>query len=146
MPEFWRKNPVAVFYDLDGERVFYEQFNGKQEAMILKTGLIDIQIDLNYSKNRLMEEIEALVDNLKKSHDEKLKQIGNRREEYKRKYHFDNFNIYLQVWDLREKERLKWSDIGNKLFPDMENKVQTARNYHKAASMLIEKGIDLYVN
>ena len=60
---------------------------------------------------------------------------------YKKKYHFDNFDEYLKVYDLREKD-VSWAKITSKLGL---NSVQTARNHYKAACEMINKGVDLYV-
>ena len=150
--------------------------NQRISDKIAETGLIKIEVDLNYSKKRLMEEFKVFIDDWKKNYDEKFKQLlekklskekefrnlehkkkdfekaykkemKKRRVKYQPKYHFDNFDEYLQVWDLKEKEKLTWKKIATKLFPnrDIGNGVETARNYHRAARELIEKGIDLYV-
>ena len=74
------------------------------------------------------------------------KEIKKRRNKYRTKSHFENYDMYLQVWDLREKEKLTWNAIANKLFPKIENKIQTARNYYNAAIKIIKNGVDLYVN
>lgn len=70
-----------------------------------------------------------------------MDRLKERKEKYERKYHFDNYDLYLQVYDLRE-EGKSWSKITNEL---NLNSVQTARNHYNAAYALIEKGIDLYV-
>ena len=176
----------------------YENFDGKHVTRISKklgeTGKITIEVDLNYSKKRLMTELESFVDKWKENFEkiskrllyEKLcekkgvkdlewdhyytnsdtamdehdlqservctelekaykKEKRNRRSKYQKKYHFDNFKIYLQVWDLKEKDGLSWKEIGNRLFPNDINAVQTARNHYNAACKIIEKGVELYV-
>lgn len=160
-----------------------------------KTGLLEVQIDLKYSKKKLMDELKSLIDEWKKLYERDYKRrlfaqfhnlketqnplptveedkdfdvdlneelIGNmgskedfekfykqkvkeRQKEYRTKYHVDNFNVYLQVWDLKEKENLSWNKIATELFPGYSNGVQTARNHWNAAHDIIKNGIELYV-
>jgi len=67
--------------------------------------------------------------------------LKERKTEYEKKYHFDNFDLYLQVYDLRQ-EGKSWSAITSDL---NLNSVQTARNHFNAAREIIEKGVELYV-
>lgn len=69
------------------------------------------------------------------------KELRKKQKQYEPKYHFDNFDLYLQVYDLR-KEGKSWAEIKKRL---NLNSVQTARNHHRSACEVIEKGIDLYV-
>ena len=61
----------------------------------------------------------------------------NRQKSYEQKMHFDNFNLYLSVYDLRE-SGLSWGKIKSKL---NLNSIQTARNHFNSASELIKNGI-----
>ena len=70
-----------------------------------------------------------------------MDRLKERKTEYEKKYHFDNFDLYLQVYDLKQ-EGISWAKIKSTL--DL-NSAQTARNHHNAACELIEKGIELYV-
>jgi len=157
-----------------------------------KTGKLTIEVDLNYSKNKLKRELERVIDEWKGRYEDRTKkkafvqyckktrgkeekygedefllfdlredgtldelkvefeknytkELSIKLKKYRRKYHFDNFDIYLQVWDLKKKEKLSWNEIATKLFPNDINQVQTARNNYKAAGEIIEKGIELYV-
>jgi len=137
------------------------------------TGRIKIEIDFNYSKKFLKEQLKFFVDEWKALYEEIYKEkiynefckekgihslpiqddiidefnkvykkrIKKRNQKYGKKYHFDNFDLYLQVYDLR-KEGKSWSKITSML--DL-NSVQTARNHYNAACEIIEKGIELYV-
>jgi len=67
--------------------------------------------------------------------------LKKRNHKYSKKYHFENFDDYLKVYDLRQ-EGMSWAKIKNTL---KLNSVQTARNHYNAACELIKKGIDLYV-
>ena len=69
------------------------------------------------------------------------KELKRRKKVYEQKLHFDNFDLYLQVYDLKQ-EGKSWAKITEEL---NLNSVQTARNHYNAACELIEKGIDLYV-
>lgn len=110
---------------------------------LIETGLLKIEIDLNYSKNRLMEEFKNLIDEWKERYESEQNSsvLKERKEKYEKKYHFDNYDLYLQVYDLKQ-EGKSWSQITTEL---ELNSVQTARNHYNPACELIEKGIDLYV-
>lgn len=71
----------------------------------------------------------------------KKKRIGIARKYEDRKYHFENFDLYLAVYDLR-KEKRSWAEIAQTL---ELNSVQTARNHYRSACRLVAKGIDAYV-
>lgn len=81
---------------------------------------------------------ENLMKEFKKIYKQELTQ---RKQPYRKKYHFDNFDDYLNVYDLRE-EGVSWAKIASKLGL---NSVQTARNHYKAACEIIDQGVDLYV-
>jgi hypothetical protein len=107
---------------------------------LIEKGLLKIEIDLNYSKNRLIKEFKVLIDEWKERY-ENEQTSSLLKEKYEKKYHFDNFDLYLQVYDLKQ-EGKSWAKITKEL---NLNSVQTARNHYKAALELIDKGIDLYV-
>ena len=69
------------------------------------------------------------------------KEFKKRKQKYQKKYHFDNYDDYLKVYDLRE-QGVSWAKIYKKL--DLNN-VDTARNHYKAACKIIDRGIDYYV-
>jgi hypothetical protein len=69
------------------------------------------------------------------------KELKNRNEKYQPKFHFDNFDLYLKVYDFR-KEGKSWSEITSTL---NLNSMQTARNHYRSACEIIEKGVDAYV-
>jgi len=142
-------------------------------SRLVKAGILKIEVDLNYSKKRLLNDFKILIDKWKK-----LYQLGNkqyfyktfceekgiqnypinedlmkefeefykqrlseRQKRYRKKYHFENFDLYLKIYDLKQ-EGVSWSKITTKL---NLNSTQNARNHYNAARKLIEKGIDLYV-
>lgn len=78
------------------------------------------------------------MNEFEKIYKQKIKQ---RNQKYTKKYHFDNFDDYLNVYDLRKK-KVSWANITSELGL---NSIQTARNHYKAACYIIEKGIELYV-
>jgi len=172
-PEFIHWRPFTV---LDGWEYEYEEDRLQRHFSdkVAESGQLTIRIDLNHSKNRLINDFKHFIDEWKKlykiafseflyqnfceereirSHpidDEDLQKefeeiyadrLKERKEKYEKKYHFDNFDLYLQVYDLRQ-EGMSWAKIKSAL--DL-NSVQTARNHHNAACELIEKGIELYV-
>jgi hypothetical protein len=172
-PEFIHWRPFMVEdgweYEYD-EHILRRRFYDK----VAKSGILTIKIDLNHSKNRLINDFKGFINEWKKmyekalanllyekfceereirSHpidDENLQKefeeiyadrLKERKEKYESKYHFDNYDLYLQVHDLRQ-EGKSWSKIANEL---NLNSVQTARNHYNAARELIDKGIELYV-
>lgn len=135
-----------------------------------KQGRMKIEINLNYSKTRLANEFKTIIDqwktiyeNLQKrmsfdnfckerglysfpldkdtmaeyetSYKEELKKRGSK---FKQKHHFENFDLYLAVFDLK-KQGKSYNQIVKEL--GLHSK-DTAINHYKAASRLIEKGID----
>jgi len=173
-PESSHWRPFTV---LDGWE--YEDYDGRiikhVSKEVAKTGKIAVEIDLNHSKNRLINDFKDLIGEWKElyegafkkflykkfyierkiynypiDYEEDLKKefkeiyadrLKERKTEYEKKYHFDNFDNYLKVYDLKKKG-ISWSKITTRL---NLNSVQTARNHYSAACELIEKGINLYV-
>lgn len=137
-----------------------------------ETGKIEVEIDLNYSKQFLLEEFERLIDKYKFQYERKYwdrtlmfcKQRGlttppstdcpEIEEEFNEFYakcrkerNFRNKYHFENFDDYikvydMRNEKISWAKIKSDL---KLNSVQTARNYYKAACGLIEKGIDLYV-
>jgi len=143
--------------------------------VVASQGKISVEIDLNYSKSRLLSDYKKFIDEWKPLYEESYKRkvyqifckkndvpawpedqtlqkdfeefyretVREKKRLYEPKYHFDNFDEYLQVYDLREHDGMSWSKIKKKMgLWD----IIVARNYYKAACKLIENGIDPYVN
>lgn len=68
--------------------------------------------------------------------------LRERRKQYEKKYHFDNFDDYLKVYDLRKKA-VSWSKVVSKL---NLNSIQSARNHYNSAREIIEKGVEKYAS
>ena len=66
--------------------------------------------------------------------------LEEQESRYKHKRHFDNFDVYLQVYDLRQ-EGKSWNDIYRSMGL---NSLQTARDHCNSAENLINKGVKLY--
>ena len=66
-------------------------------------------------------------------------ELEKRQKRTKRKYHFENFDLYLQVYDLK-KEGKSWAKITSDL---NLNSIQTARNHYNSARKFIKEGIEL---
>jgi hypothetical protein len=69
-------------------------------------------------------------------------ELKKRRAKYGQKttLHWDNFDTYLKVWDLKREDK-SYSEIADLL---ELNSMDTAINHYKTAKRLIEEGIDLY--
>ena len=131
---------------IDGHRFMFEAMGIPLDAPVMLSvdsfgpsdklaglGLFTIRIDLNYSKNRILEEFKTIVDDLEARY--------QKEHTHRRKLHFDNYDDYLKVYDLRQ-EGKSWSKIKELLHL---NSVQTARNHYGAACKRIEKGLDTYI-
>lgn len=70
---------------------------------------IGIKIDLNYSKERIMNEVGHILDRAIEARKEEVKK-GNARKR------FDKYRKYLEVYDLRVKKKLKFKEIAEKMF------------------------------
>lgn len=172
LPEELLGRPITITkgweYDYDGESL-----HKYVSDHLAKSGKIEIQIDLNYSKNRLVKEFKYILDDWKKKYEhasenfhfrefckeneinshpigenwmKKFEKTYNKivkemKKKYLQKYHFENFDLYLQIFDLRE-DGESWKKITSTL---KLNDIQTARNHYKSACKMIEKGITLYV-
>lgn len=140
-PEFLNENmPISIIGNCVYDKNDYLDI---AEEEVSETGKLKMEIDLNYSKKRLLEEFTYLLDrwsDFYKSMNSESKFIEKKKQNEK-KYHFENFDTYLEVYDLRQK-KTSWGKIQERL---KLNSLQTARNNYKSACALIEKGIDLYV-
>jgi len=169
-PELIHLRPFEV---LEGWE--YEDDEGKiyrhVSEEVAKNGKITVIIDLNHSKNRLINDFKDFIDKWKelyekafrnflyekfckereiRSHpiiDEDLQKefkeiYADRLKERKIEYEKKfHFDLYLQVYDLKQ-EGMSWAKVKRTL---NLNSPQTARNHYNAACELIEKGIELYV-
>lgn len=179
LPGYLSKKPVRVIgeYYNNSEGLFSEFFQKRALFKNKKPGKIKVEIDLSYSKNRIINDFEASLDLWK--HNFKMlqkielyyaflkrkginenepnmikimesdefnefykEQIKRDAKNFKKKYHFENFDLYLQVYDLREDENKSWTEIAGILGL---NNIQAARNHYNKAKELIENGIELYV-
>ena len=67
------------------------------------------------------------------------REFKKKKAKYRRQRRFDNYEEYLKVYDMRRMGK-SWSEIQKtlKLYS-----IQTARDYHEAASKLVEKGVPM---
>ncbi len=120
-------------YDSKGRRHITKEFK--------KYGLVVDIFDLKKSKNRLMKDFESMVDELK-PHIQKIK----KKDTKARKHHvFDLYPKYIKVYDMREKDKLKWREIADRVFPkeaDSDNSETKVKQYFKEAKRLIKTVAD----
>lgn len=172
LPEILPSRPVTPLdgwsFERDGDDI-----RPYVSHRLAEEGTLQIQLDLKYSKHKLMTELKFLLDEWKERYElayekllyrrfceereirshptaEKLmgefekmyeQELKKRKQKYEQKLHFDNFDEYLQVYDLRKKAK-SWAEITSTL--DL-NSIQTARNHYRSACELIEKGVEAYV-
>lgn len=91
---------------------------------------LTLRIDLRYPTKKIMEQVERWLYSYQSEYRGKLGR------------HYvlapEDYELYIEVWDLREKEGKSWSQIKEEL---SLNSIQTARNHHKAACKLIKEGL-----
>jgi hypothetical protein len=122
--------------------VAYHRVVNYQEHNIPVVKTLKLKIDLSCTKSKLLDEFQALLNKWIRRHKESLKiQPSQKVKKTKNKYRFSNFDDYLKVYDLRQKQ-MSWAKITKEL---KLNNIQAARNYYKAANELIKEGISLYV-
>lgn len=108
---------------------------------VFKNGKLKVEIDFNYSKKRLKEEFDIVLDKFKDFYHVQHKKFKSAAgKTYGQKNRFDDFDIFLKVYDLR-RDNLSWKTISENLGL---NNIQTARNHYNSACKLIRRGIDLY--
>lgn len=90
---------------------------------------VSIKVDLRYSKRRIISAIERILD---------LCQVAPSIKEGKVSADLEDSLKALEVWDLREVKKASWSEIHKQL---KLNNIQAARNWHKKADELINKGV-----
>lgn len=72
-------------------------------------------------------------------------------EGYKIKpHHYDNFDLYLKVYDLRQQEKT-WAEIADLLgfsdpYNNKQRRIDKARNAYNSARKIIKDGIEPYIN
>jgi hypothetical protein len=103
-----------------------------------ETGLFTVRINLAYTKNRILRELETILTELKTLYHGYLKESKQEEHTQRRKLHLNYYEDYLEVYDLRQ-EGKSWSEITTLL--DL-NTIQTARNHYRAACERIEKGLN----
>lgn len=125
--------------DMRKATVVEKAFLALSDALV-KDGKIKLEVDLNYSLNRLVTEFEAFVREWQQKLQDHTRFVKKEepREPIIIKLHYDNFDDYLKVYDLRQ-EGKPWAEIKEAL--DL-NSVQTARNHYSAACERIENGLD----
>ena len=106
---------------------------------ISKNHGIGLWIDLRFSRNRLRDEFRNIINYMTELHKMACEKRGIRYERPEmRRYHYENFDMYLKVYDLKKAGK-SWNKIKAMLnFSD----IQTARNHYEAAKNLIRRGID----
>jgi hypothetical protein len=187
----WRLNLPWVFMGMEGRPVCVtdgwdfdwdgDHCHTTLSDKFIAAGTLQIELNFNFSKSRLMKDLKFLVDEWKDKYETMFKQIvfgdfceerdihsfpvdeatmaefkkihkrklKGRKQKYEKKYHFDNFDLYLEVYDLRQ-EGESWAQIAEEMTSRHKERktgfsVQDARNYYNAAVEIIKQGVDLYV-
>lgn len=133
-PETYHKRPITI---PDQWKLEDGHFINQAKNRVAQSGNLTIAIDLSCSKKKLMDDFKILLNEWKDIY----KPVSKKQKTPHTTYHFDNFDVYLQVYDLRKK-RKSWSTIQKALGL---NSIQTARNHNQSALKIIDEGIDLYV-
>ena len=135
-PEILNKKPISIIDRWKSDKDDFVIDSARRS--VAESGTLKVEIDLNYSKQRLLKDFTELLNDWKPAC---TSQSLKKTKKYEKKYHFDNFDVYLKVYDLRKK-RKTWSTIQKDLGL---NSIQTARNHYQSALKIIDEGINLYV-
>jgi hypothetical protein len=114
---------------------------------------VTLEVDLRFKKGRIVKAIKKLLDDIEHGRGkyETISMIFKWRKanlenvelhpHYSKRIRDDSLELYrqfLQVWDLREREKKSWSKIVQRL-PYLQN-IDMARDYYKAAKRCVEEG------
>lgn len=78
-----------------------------------ETGLIHIMINLNYSKNRIIKELNPILDRLVTGWQE-----TDLKERTRKHHSWELYPLYLEIYDLMEKDRMTYVQIEHKLLDE----------------------------
>jgi hypothetical protein len=117
-----------------------EEIDDKLMKEFLETKKCMIEINLRHSKTKIIEAVKQLIDD-KLSLLEHEGALG-KDDKYSSKKHYENYDYYLAVYDLKESGR-SWSQVREALRVNgiKTAEIQTARDYYKAAERLVSEGL-----
>jgi hypothetical protein len=137
--EAFHERPITI---TDEWKIEDGRLINQARYLVADTGTLMIELDLNYSKKKLTDNFKILLDEWKKFYEQVQKnQLTKKQKMHHPTYHFDKFDNYLKVYDLRKK-KVSWSRITQEL---KLNGIQSARNHYNSALRVIDEGIDLYI-
>lgn len=108
----------------------------------LETKKCMLEINLRHSKARIIEAVKQYIDD--KQSLLETEDALKKHDKYSSRKHYDNYDHYLAVYDLREAGS-SWSELKKALRMNgiLTAQVQTARAYHKTAEKLVKEGFSL---
>ncbi|HRS88071.1 MAG TPA: hypothetical protein P5294_02860 [Smithellaceae bacterium] len=160
-------SPASMFLSLFPDSSYSKPIKPLEEQMpqngedipssrdiVIKTGNLKVEI-INYSKKRLKEEFNLILNDFKDNYDkvtryqpfietidqQKIYYAVELQKESMQRPRLDDYDILLNVYDLHEKG-ISWSQIQKRL---NLNSIQTARNHYTSACRLIKRGIEIYL-
>ena len=109
-----------------------EEIEDELMKEFLETKKCAIEINLRYSKARIIEAVKKLIDD--KHSLLEAESTLTKEDKYSSKKRYDNYDYYLAVYDLRKAGR-SWSQVREALRMNEigSAEIQTARDYYKAA-------------
>ena len=115
-----------------------DKFYYGREGHFEEHGTFYYPVDLKLSKNKLMKNFEAMID-------EEQPKVSKTQMKARRNNRYDLYPVYIQVHDMREKDKLKWREIADRVFPndaDSGNSETKVKQYFKEAKRLIKTVAD----
>jgi len=110
-------------------KIFINQFKGKIAAPLA------LVIDLTYPKSEIMARVKNLIDEA--IEERKIRGLLI----HKGRKHFDLYDQYLKIWDLREKG-LTYKEIAAKVYPDEPLDYEIEANYDEFDTEKHEKRVE----
>jgi hypothetical protein len=133
----------AIALDFVGfEGLDLEEIDGRLTNKFLETKKCMIEINLKYSKARIIEAVKQLIDD-RQSFLER-KNALTKEDKYSTKKRYENYDYYLAVYDLKKAGK-SCSQTRKALHMNgIESaEIQTAMDYYKAAKKLVKEGFSL---
>lgn len=107
------------------------------------TGVLDVKVNLNFSKRQLMKDFESLIDLIRPIKESFLPEKQGLKR-LRKKHRYDMYPIYWQVFDMKKKG-LTYRQIAKEIYPleeDQLNAETKVKQYYKEAERLIKNVVE----
>lgn len=107
------------------------------------TGVLDVKVNLNFSKRQLMKDFESLIDLIRPIKESFIPEKQGLKR-LRKKHRYDMYPIYWQVFDMKKKG-LTYRQIAKEIYPQEEDQLNAetkAKQYYKEAERLIKNVVE----